>query len=112
MELMSGIGAVSAAIQGASSLVRELKRPKEEQQDFAKILQQDLARNRVTPAQVAEKRSADYMRTYDIDGNGMLSQAESGFRPNMFNRLDMDQSGGLNVSELRGAFLNHVDSLR
>ncbi len=110
MELLSSVGAVSAVMKGASSIVKQLKGSKPQQSSFADLLQKDLAKIAVMgPQKDAKTRSESYMRSRDVDANGSLSRAESGFGPDSFKKWDLDKSGDIGAAELLGAFTNNAD---
>jgi len=113
MELLSSVGAIGAAMKGATSLVHALKRPQSQAVSFAEVLRQDLAQNAVmTPEKDAKERSETFLRAHDADGSGGLSRAESGFDAQTFKKWDLDKNGEIGAAELLGAFTNHADTIR
>ncbi len=115
MGLLTSIGAIDAALRGATGLVRELRKPK--QSAFQPVLQQQIQEStngldqNATRAQI-EQRATElgtrYMRARDANGDGVLSAAESGMNAEAFARYDVDKDGRLSMDELRTPFANQL----
>ncbi len=111
MNLLSSIGALGGLAQGAANLVRELRRPQLKSEDFAALMQAELARNQQAPAQEADPAvraaafSAEFMAGRDVNADGRLSFSESGLSREVFEKLDADANGALSRDEVRQAYL-------
>ena len=119
MSLLTGIGAVNALLRGATGLVREIKRPRLSNEDFANILQQKIDQPQTThgPSSRLQILSDEVTRmtnqliaTRDIDGSHTLNSQESGLSEQCFQQLDANRDGELSHSELRAPFVQFLDT--
>ena len=119
MSLLTGIGAVNALLRGASGLIREIKRPRLTNDDFANILNQrieqaktahgDSQRLQVLSAEVT-RMTEQFIAVRDVDGNHALNIQESGLNAKNFGQLDTDHNGQLTQLELRAPFVQFLDA--
>jgi hypothetical protein len=119
MSLLTGIGAVNALLRGATGLVKEIKRPRLSNDDFANILKQKIDQPQWTqgPSSRLQIISDEVTRmtdqliaTRDIDGSRTLNMQESGLSEQSFQGLDANRDGELSHSELRASFVQFLDA--
>lgn len=114
MGFLGEIGALNGVLKSATGLVRELKRPRLSNESFEKLLHEQMK----LAAEVETKRvdgtatlsqaqdwSANFRAKFDADGDGLLTEAESGLAPDVFKQLDSDGDGKLSDAELQAAAL-------
>lgn len=111
------ISAVGKALQSASNLVRELKRPRVSRQDFSAILRHEMQQQRVGTQHSAELKQASditetFMKQRDADGNGRISLAESGWDAKAFEAADLNGDGELSPQELETYLLKQIQTNR
>ena len=119
MSFLAGIGAVNALIRGASGLVREVKRPRMSNEEFANILRQKVDQAKITYgdsnrlqalSNEVTRMTAQFIAARDLDGNHSLNIQESGLNAHHFHQLDTDNDGELTHLELRAPFVQFLDT--
>ncbi|MFP4502053.1 MAG: hypothetical protein ACLFTT_13710 [Candidatus Hydrogenedentota bacterium] len=104
MNVLEGAGAVGALFRGAAGLVREIKRPKLDDQQFATLLQAQLKNQESAPQGDSAGEilavSNRFVTQRDANGDGLLSLEESGLDKETFARLDADNDGRLTPEEV------------
>lgn len=107
MDLLSGVGAASALVKNAASLVRTIKQPKVTDEAFSDILKSQLNAAASPEAQLARagEISERFVRLRDVDGDGQLRLDESGMEREVFERLDRNSDGRLSRDEYQQALL-------
>ena len=116
MNLISGIGALGGLAQGAANLVKELRRPRLKSEDFAALVQAEVAKTRqqtareAEPAARADQFSAQFMTHRDVNADGVVNFKESGLARDMFDRLDTDGNGALSRAEVRHGYLDQLNA--
>lgn len=111
MNLIGGISALGALANGAANVIREMKRPRVEPDEFATMLKTEVAKaqeetaEKVYAAVRADQQSERYMQLHDLNADGLVSFTESGFSREAFDRLDTDGNGALSHQEVRQAVL-------
>jgi len=107
MELLSGVGAASALVRGATSLVQAMKQPKVTDEAFSDILKSQLKAASSPEAQRAKAAeiSERFVRLRDVDGDGQLRLDESGMERAAFEKLDANRDGLISRDEYQSALL-------
>lgn len=104
MNVLEGAGALGTIFRGAAGLVRELKRPKLDDQQFATLLQAQLKNQESSRQGDAAGKilaaSNRFVTQRDANGDGLLSLEESGLDKESFARLDANNDGRLTSEEL------------
>lgn len=114
MSFIAELGSINSLLGGAAALVRELKRPRMTQQDFSTLLQAQLQQaNNPVALQARQARAAadftmKHINLHDVNGDGRLSAAESGFQMPLFDALDTNRDGALDAQELYQAALRQL----
>ena len=113
MNVLSGVGAVSELMKGASALVQAVKQPKVTDEAFSEILKSQLEASASPEARKsrAAEASARFMRLHDVDGDGQLRIQESGMERSAFDRLDGNRDGLLSREEYQQALLGQTGSV-
>ena len=115
MSILMNLGALSGVMNGAASVIRELKRPRVSGDDFAKILEAQLTQARSGEAAKAQRErrvawvnqtTQRFVTVRDANGDSMLSRDESGLDQNVFAQFDVDKDGKLTLDELRKPMLS------
>ena len=114
MNILTNLSAVGGLLNGAAGLVREFKQPKLSGDDFAKLLEIQLAQaNSTQAAQEKREQRVEWVNAMtqrfteqrDANGDGMLTRDESGLAEEVFARFDVDGDGMLTLEELRKPLL-------
>jgi hypothetical protein len=104
MSILQSAGALGALLGGAAGLVRELRRPQLNNEQFAALLSQEISAKQggEPDAEAAriQRESARFVSLRDSDGDGALNLAESGLDRETFKRLDADGDGRLTADEV------------
>ncbi len=110
MDLLA-ISAAGMALRETAHLVREFRQSKAAKREFESALAKALETNATSTAKTGkaekqrlDRQSAEFMRKRDVDGNGLLSRAESGLEQATFDRLDANTDGQLSKDELAAYF--------
>lgn len=109
MDLLA-ISAAGLAIRETAKLISEFRQSRTVKRQFESALVKALENNTSaektakTSRQRYERQSAEFIRLRDINGNGMLSRAESGFDKTVFNQADSNSDGQLARDELTAYF--------
>lgn len=110
MDLLA-ISAAGMALRETAHLVREFRQSKAAKREFESALTKALETNHTSTAKTGKTekqrlglQSAEFMRKRDVDGNGLLSRAESGLEKDVFERLDANTDGQLSKDELTAYF--------
>ena len=121
MSILGGIGGVGALLRGATSLVREMKRPRMGNEDFSMVLRNQMQQAYAAPGATTgidrlsdqvTRLSGQFVQVRDVDGNGTLSEAESGLRAELFEELDVNRDGELSSLEMRAPFVEMLEAQR
>ncbi len=121
MSFLGGISGVNALLRSATGFVRELKRPRLSNEDFANILRSQVRQTNTRPGAAAgvdrlgdqaARLGGQFVQVRDVDGNGTLSEAESGLRGQLFAQLDANRDGELSALEMRAPFMEMLDARR
>jgi hypothetical protein len=114
MGFLGEISALGGVLKSATGLVRELKRPRLSDESFEELLrdqmklQAEVNKSQASGAGMvtrAEQWSTAYRARMDADGDGLLSEGESGLSQDVFRSLDSDGDGKLSGAELQAAAL-------
>lgn len=110
MNVLSGVGAVSELMKGASALVQAVKQPKVTDEAFSDILKSQIEASTSPDARKAQavEESARFMRLRDVDGDGQLRIQESGMERSAFERLDSNRDGLLSREEYQQALMDQM----
>lgn len=110
MELLNGIGAANALVNGAANLVRAMKQPKVTDEAFSEILKSQLEAASSPEARRANAaaQSERFVALRDVDGDGLLRFDESGFERSVFDRLDLNRDGQLSREEYAKGLLGET----
>ena len=95
--------AVNSVLKNAAGLVRELKKPRVSNEDFAALLQQQIQSQvgDTSKSSSGEDLSQRLISLRDLNNDGVLTQEESGLSASLFERLDSDADGLLSLEELQ-----------
>jgi len=113
MGLFSQIAPISALMDSAAGLVRELRQPTLSNEAFAGVLKEQIQAQSAAAAKQAEVQTladqargitGQYIGQQDANGDGRLTLAESGLESEAFARLDLDGDGLLSADELQPHF--------
>lgn len=107
MDLFSGVGAASALVKNATSLVQALKQPKVTDEAFSAILkaQMEAASSPEARDAKAAEASERFIRLRDADGDGLLRFEESGLERAVFDKIDRNGDGRLSKEEYQQALV-------
>ncbi|HPO13201.1 MAG TPA: hypothetical protein PLI09_07130 [Candidatus Hydrogenedentes bacterium] len=109
MDLLA-ISAAGLAIRETAKLISEFRQSRTVKRQFesalAKALENSTSTGKTakTSKQRYDLQSSEFIRLRDVNGNGMLSRAESGFDKTIFNRVDSNSDGQLSRDELIAYF--------
>jgi len=129
MSIFAGLGTVDSILRGANTLLAQMKSPRREASngtsDFDQVLQGALAKgpgmSGEGPARLdAIARQADslivrseqFVQLRDADGDGLLSEDESGLAEDVFERLDVNGDRRLSSAEVRRPSMELLDARR
>ncbi len=107
MNLLSGVGAASALVKNAATLVQAIKQPKVTDEAFSEILKAQLQAASSPEAKQAKaaELSERFVRLHDVDGDGQLRLDESGMERAAFEKLDANRDGLVTREEYQNALL-------
>lgn len=120
MSVLNQLAPVNGLVSGLKGLVGELRKPTLKSADFASVLRERmrLANDPATQRMRAEKlrNQADqtaqrFLGQRDSDSDGLLSADESGLETAMFNQLDTNKDGSLNLTEIKKPALDAIARL-
>ena len=105
MDIISGITAASAALNGANSLIKSLRGasrpwPGNKNSDFEELLVKQLQQSGSTKSSEVTEKAKEFLSERDKDKNGALSLRESGMSREVFKKLDTDGDGQVSQAEL------------